>query len=60
MYISAMGGGRLAELRALIGRHAQRGDATAIDGVRVSTAQAPTQPTASTTGTVIALVVQGA
>jgi AraC-like DNA-binding protein len=51
---------QLAELRALIARHAKRGEGTAIEGVLVSAVHAPTEPTASTTGTVMALIVQGA
>jgi AraC-like DNA-binding protein len=51
---------RLAELRALIACHAERGEGTAIEGVLVSAVQAPTEPTASTTGTTMALIVQGA
>jgi AraC-like DNA-binding protein len=50
----------LATLRALIARHAERGEATAIDGVLVSATYAPTEPSASTTGTVMALIAQGA
>lgn len=50
----------LSELRALITRHAPQGEQTAIEGVLVSATHAPTQPTASQTGTVMALVAQGA
>src|SRR5919112_5571008 len=60
MYVSAMAPKRLLELRALIARHAERGEGTAIEGVLVSAAHAPTQPMASTTGTVMALIAQGA
>jgi AraC-like DNA-binding protein len=60
MYIPAMDVAQLSELRALIARHAQRGEATAIEGVLVSAVRAPTEPMASTTGTVMALIVQGA
>ena len=72
MYVSAMGAAhrepvwptgnarQLWELRALIARHAERGEGTAIDGVLVSAVHAPTEPMASTTGTVMALIVQGA
>ena len=51
---------QLSELRALIARHAERGEDTAIEGVLVSAVHAPTEPMASTTGTVMALIVQGA
>jgi AraC-like DNA-binding protein len=51
---------QLSELRALIARHAARGERTAIEGVLVSMTHAPTEPTASQTGTVMALVAQGA
>jgi AraC-like DNA-binding protein len=51
---------QLAELRALIARHAKRCETTAIEGVLVSAVHAPTEPTASTTGTVMALIAQGA
>src|ERR671918_78114 len=68
MYIPAMGvtqrelvrPQQLSELRALIARHAERGEGTAIEGVLVSAARAPTEPTASMTGTVMALIAQGA
>jgi AraC-like DNA-binding protein len=59
MYIPAVTE-RLAELRELIARHAERGQETAIDGVLVSVADGPTEPAASTTGTVMALIAQGA
>jgi len=51
---------QLATLAALIARHAPGGERTAIDGVLVSAFDAPTEPMASTTGTVFALVAQGA
>jgi AraC-like DNA-binding protein len=51
---------QLAELRALIARQARSGETTAIDGVLVSSAEEPGDPTASTSGTVMALIVQGA
>jgi AraC-like DNA-binding protein len=51
---------QLSELRALIARHAERGVGTAIEGVLVSAVHAPTEPTASRTGTVMALIAQGA
>jgi AraC-like DNA-binding protein len=50
----------LAELRALIARHARPNYATAIDGVLLSAARRPGEPRASTSGTVMALVAQGA
>jgi AraC-like DNA-binding protein len=50
---------QLSELRALIARHAARGERTAIEGVLVSMTHAPTEPTASHTGTVMALIAQG-
>ncbi len=50
----------LAELRALIARHARPDDTTAIDGVLLSAADRPGEPRASTTGTVMAIIAQGA
>src|SRR4051794_17482870 len=50
----------LAELRALIARHARPDQTTAIDGVLLSAAGRPGEPEASTTGTVMALIAQGA
>ncbi len=50
----------LAELRTLITRHARPDEATAIDGVLVSAATRPGEPRASTTGTVMAIIAQGA
>ncbi len=50
----------LAELRALIARHARPDDTTAIDGVLISVARRPGEPRASTSGTVMALIAQGA
>jgi AraC-like DNA-binding protein len=50
----------LAELRTLIARHARPDEATAIDGVLVSAATRPGEPRASTTGTVMAIIAQGA
>lgn len=44
----------------LIARHAAQGERTAIKGVLVSATGAPTEPTASQTGTVMALIAQGA
>jgi AraC-like DNA-binding protein len=61
MYIPAMAAmDQLSELRELIARHAERGERTAIEGVLVSAVHAPTEPMASTTGTVMALIAQGA
>jgi AraC-like DNA-binding protein len=50
----------IAELRALIARHARPDETTAIDGVLLSAADRPGEPRASTTGTVMALIAQGA
>jgi hypothetical protein len=50
----------LAELRALIARYARPDETTAIDGVLLSAAGRPGEPEASTTGTVMALIAQGA
>jgi AraC-like DNA-binding protein len=50
----------LAELRALIARHARPDETTAIDGVLLSAAGRPGEPRASTTGTVLAVIAQGA
>jgi AraC-like DNA-binding protein len=50
----------LAELRALIARHARPDETTAIDGVLLSAAGRPGEPEASTTGTVMAIIAQGA
>jgi AraC-like DNA-binding protein len=50
---------QLAELRVLIGRHARADYTTAIDGVLLSSADGPTQPEASMTGTVLAVIAQG-
>jgi AraC-like DNA-binding protein len=49
----------LPQLRELISRHAADGEATAIDRVLVSSATGPTEPAASSTGTVMALIAQG-
>ncbi len=59
--------GQVAELRALIARHAGSGAdqtadgvvSTAIDGVLVSAVTGPTQPSAARTGTVLAVIAQG-
>jgi AraC-like DNA-binding protein len=53
-------GGPLAELRALIARHARPDETTSIDGVLLSAAGRPGEPRASTTGTVMAIIAQGA
>jgi len=50
----------LTELRALIARHATHGETTAVDGVLVSAVDAPNVPGASTTGTILAVIAQGA
>jgi AraC-like DNA-binding protein len=50
----------LAELRDLIARHARPDETTAIDGVLLSAAEQPGEPRASTTGTVMAIIAQGA
>jgi len=49
----------LAELRALIARHARLDERTAIDGVLLSAAGQPGEPRASTTGTVMAIIAHG-
>ena len=49
-----------AELRALIARHARADETTAIDGVLLSALGRPGEPQASTSGTVMALIAQGA
>jgi AraC-like DNA-binding protein len=60
MYIPLMSSdAQLGALRRLITRHAAAGETTAIDRVLVSAAEGPTEPTASSTGTVMALIVQG-
>jgi AraC-like DNA-binding protein len=48
------------ELRALIARHARPAETTAIDRVLLSVADRPAQPRAATSGTVMALIAQGA
>jgi AraC-like DNA-binding protein len=50
----------LDELRELIARHVRSDETTAIDGVLLSAADGPREPHASTTGTVMALIAQGA
>jgi AraC-like DNA-binding protein len=51
---------QLIELRAMIGRHAADGDTTAVDGVLVNAVSEPTPPTAAKSGTILALIAQGA
>jgi AraC-like DNA-binding protein len=58
MYVPAMGPN--TELKALIGRHARADETTAIDGVLLSALGRPGEPQASTSGTVMALIAQGA
>jgi AraC-like DNA-binding protein len=50
----------LEELRALIARHVRDDGTTAIDDVLLSTVDEPTRPTVSTSGTVLAIIAQGA
>ena len=50
----------LAELRELIARHGRPDETTAIDGVLLSAADRPGEPRASTSGTVMAVIAQGA
>jgi AraC-like DNA-binding protein len=50
----------LDELRTLIARHARPGLTTPIEGVLLSRVARPSKPAASMTGTVVALVAQGA
>jgi AraC-like DNA-binding protein len=52
--------GTNAELKALIARHARADETTAIDGVLLSALGRPGEPQASTSGTVMALIAQGA
>jgi len=49
-----------AQLKALIARHARADETTAIDGVLLSALGRPGEPQASTSGTVMALIAQGA
>ena len=58
MYVPAMGPN--TELKALIERHARADETTAIDGVLLSALGRPGEPQASTSGTVMALIAQGA
>jgi AraC-like DNA-binding protein len=50
----------LAELRELIVRHARPDETSAIEGVLLSAAERPGEPRASTSGTVMAVIAQGA
>ncbi|WP_155373912.1 AraC family transcriptional regulator [Catellatospora vulcania] len=50
----------LDELRALLGRHARPDMTTAIDGVLISKVDQRSQPSPSMTGSVMALIAQGA
>ncbi|OKI60855.1 AraC family transcriptional regulator [Micromonospora sp. CB01531] len=50
----------LPELRALLARHARADMSTAIDGVLISKVEQQTAPTTSMSGTVLALIAQGA
>lgn len=50
----------LAELRTRIARHARPGETTAIEGVLLSSADRAGEPQASTSGTVMAVIAQGA
>jgi AraC-like DNA-binding protein len=50
----------MEELRALLARHARPDQSTAIDGVLISKVDTPGEPSPATTGTVLALIAQGA
>ncbi|WP_430500164.1 AraC family transcriptional regulator [Micromonospora trifolii] len=50
----------LDELRALLARHARPDMCTAIDGVLISKVEQQTEPSTSMSGTVLALIAQGA
>ncbi|MFF5109890.1 AraC family transcriptional regulator N-terminal domain-containing protein [Streptosporangium sp. NPDC000509] len=50
----------LEELRSLLDRHARPDMTTAIDGVLVSKVERPSPPSSSMSGTVLALIAQGA
>nr|WTA68788.1 AraC family transcriptional regulator [Micromonospora sp. NBC_00855] len=50
----------LDELRALLARHARPDMSTAIDGVLISKVERQTEPSTSMSGTVLALIAQGA
>ena len=54
------GGVPLDELRALLARHARPDLSTSIDRVLISKVDRPTAPSPSMSGTVLALIVQGA
>jgi AraC-like DNA-binding protein len=58
MYVPAVDA--IAELRHLIARHARPDETTAISGVLLSAATRPGDPRASTSGTVLAVIAQGA
>jgi AraC-like DNA-binding protein len=64
MYVPFMASPRtddlLGELRELIARHARPDETTAIEGVLLSAADRPGEPRATTTGTVMAVIAQGA
>ena len=60
MFLLVNTGAQLAELRALIARHARPDETTAISGVLLSDASRPGEPRASTSGTVLAVIAQGA
>jgi AraC-like DNA-binding protein len=51
---------QLGDLRRLIARHARRDETTAIDGVLLSSAETTDEPRTATSGTVFALIAQGA
>jgi AraC-like DNA-binding protein len=51
---------QLGRLRTLIARHARPDETTAIDGVLLSSADTAGEPRTATTGTVFALIAQGA
>jgi AraC-like DNA-binding protein len=50
----------LGELRGLIARHARPDETTVIEGVLLSAADRPDEPRASTSGTIMAVIAQGA
>jgi len=50
----------LEELRGLLARHARPDSSTAIDDVLISSVDRPAPPSSSMTGTVLALIAQGA
>jgi AraC-like DNA-binding protein len=62
MYVPVMGEvleAQLAELRRLVTKHARRRMETDIDGVLLSLVEAPGEPAVSSSGTVLALILQG-